>query len=73
MPLNAEQEAYLMDVLDAVNENGGALQGWDQDFMDDIMKNYDEKEANLQMTPRMWVQITRIGKTKFGLDFEEYV
>jgi hypothetical protein len=72
MPLNVHQESYVVDLLGAVGESPGVLRGWDKGFIDDLQKNFDEKESDMMMTPPMWRQVERIGKTKFGLDFEQY-
>lgn len=72
MPLSPDQESYLTDLLGAVGEDPIAVRGWDRTFMDDIQKGFDEHSSNMMMTPPMWRQIERIGKSKFDLNYEDY-
>lgn len=60
MGLNVDQESWLADLLVAANENMKALSEWEQGFIADQQKRYDEYAADIRLSPKQIAVLERI-------------
>ena len=58
MSLTNDEVARLEEIIGAVNPD--KLYGWDKRFFTDISEQYDEKGAELFLTPRQWENLERL-------------
>ena len=58
MSLDNDEVARLDEIIAAVQEC--RLHGWNKTFFNDICAQYDEKGAEIFLSPRQWANLERL-------------
>lgn len=60
MNLSLELEEKLRFTLDTLIEHRKDLSEWEQGFLDDQIKRFDEYGARINLSPKQWAVINRM-------------
>lgn len=64
MSLTEDEDEKLQHMLGLLEENIKLLSEWEQGFIRDQIKRYEEYRANIRVSPKQWAVINRIYKEK---------
>ena len=60
MALTQEDESWLTDLLETVDDNDERLSAWQQGFLTDIRKRFEADGSAFFLSPRMKVKLREI-------------
>ena len=58
-----DEAEHLEEILRAVDDIRSRLGDWDKKFIEDIEKQFEDKGAQLYLSPKQWAQLERIYAT----------
>lgn len=60
MALTDDQEQRLADILDTLMAARSKLSQWEQGFLDDQVKRYDQYKSAITLSPKQWGVLDRM-------------
>lgn len=66
MSLTTEAEEKFSFILSSISENIKVLSDWEKGFYDDMVKRYDEFQANIRISEKQWSVLQRMYEKATG-------